>query len=224
MDPSSRVGADQLARWADRLQATARTGLFFATNDYDRERYQEIIALAAEMAGLLTDRPAPEFQTRWAGDVGYVTPRVGVGAAIFDAEGRILLLQRPESLPEHPVWGLPVGWSEVGETPAEGIRREVREETGLIVRVDRLLGVYDCRGPGILHHLYNLVFACTVLAGTLTPTAEAPVGGYFCRDTLPDVLPHHAPSIADAFAARHDGWTGTYFDREPPLQSAHGSA
>src|SRR5438874_1130595 len=106
MDRPARIGAEQLARWADRLQAMARTGLFFAGNDYDRERYQAIIGIAAEMAGLLTDRPALEFQTLWVDDPGYVTPRVGVGAAIFDEHDRVLLLKRSESTPERPLWGI----------------------------------------------------------------------------------------------------------------------
>ncbi len=213
MDSNRQVGAERLAGWADRLQAMARTGLFYAGNDYDRERYQQIIGIAAEMACLLTDRPALEFQARWADDPGYVTPRVGVGAAIFDEHDRILLLKRSESTPERPLWGIPVGWSEVGETPAQGIEREVLEETSLVVRVDRLLGVHDCRGPLMLHHAYSITFLCSVLSGVLTPTAEAPVGGYFGRDELPKLLPHHVPMVADAFAAHLDGWTGTAFDR-----------
>lgn len=209
MDQAQReVDAARLVGWADRLQALARTGLFFAPTDYDRDRYTEIIAIAAEMAGFLTNRAPHHFQAVWANDPGYVTPRVGVGAIIFDERGRMLLLQRPES----GLWGMPVGFSEVGETPAEGLAREVLEETTLTVRVDRLLGVYDCRGPTMLHHLYNVVFCCTVLSGVLTPTEEAPVGGYFSRDALPELVPHHAPSIMDGFAAHHDGWPGTFFD------------
>ncbi|MDP8923249.1 MAG: NUDIX hydrolase N-terminal domain-containing protein [Chloroflexota bacterium] len=210
MDHHAHGDTERLRGWADRLQATARTGLFFAGNDYDRERYREIISIAAELAGLVTGRNPVDIQRIWACDTGYVTPRVGVGAAIFNAGGEILLLQRPES----GLWGLPVGFSEVGETPAEGIAREVREETGLLVRPERLLGVYDCRGgPWLLHHLYNIVFWCTVQGGVLTPTAEAPIAGYFGPGGLPELVPHHAPSIMDAFAAQKGGATDAAFDR-----------
>jgi ADP-ribose pyrophosphatase YjhB (NUDIX family) len=213
MDKRTQVGLEQLVAWADRLQAMARTGLFFAGNEYDRERYQAIMGIAAEMAGLLTDRPPLDFHAIWSGDIGYVTPRVGVGAAIFNQRGEILLLQRTESRDGHPYWGLPVGWSEVGETPAEGIAREVREETSLIVHVDRLLGVYDCRGPLVLHHAYSIAFLCTVTSGVLTPTDEAPVGGYFARDALPMLLHHHVRMVADAFAASDGTLAGAAFDR-----------
>jgi ADP-ribose pyrophosphatase YjhB (NUDIX family) len=215
VDDRTRVDAETLRGWADRLQAMARTGLFFAGNEYDRERYQEIIAIAAEMAGRVTGQDAVELQAIWARDVGYVTPRVGVGAAIFNDAGDILLQERTDS----GLWALPVGFSEVGETAAAGIAREVREETGLIVRPDRLIGVYDCQGgPWLLHHLYNIVFWCSVRGGALVPTAEAPVAGYFGQDALPEIVAHHRQAVADAFTAQQGGSAAAAFDRfEPPV-------
>ena len=211
MDDRAHNATELLRGWADRLQASARTGLFFANNDYDRERYEQIITIVAEMAGLVTGQPPIEIEAIWARDVGYVTPRVGVGAAIFDEDGRLLLQKRTDS----GLWALPVGFSEVGETPAAGIAREVREETGLIVRPERLIGVYDCqRGPWLLHHLYNIVFWCSVQGGTLTPTAEAPVSEYFSQDSLPELLGHHEQAVEDAFAAWNGGSPAAAFDRE----------
>ena len=210
MDDRTHDVAERFRVWADRLQARARTGLFFASNAYDRERYQEIIAIAAEMAGLLTGQSPVKIEAIWARDVGYVTPRVGVGAAIFDQHGAILLQQRTES----GLWALPAGFLEVGETPAEGIVREVQEEMGLIVRPDRLLGVYDCQGgPWLLHHLYNIVFWCSVQGGSLTATDEVPVAAYFDQDALPELLPHHVRAIEDAFAAWNGGSEAAAFDR-----------
>ena len=210
MDDRAHNATELLRGWADRLQASARTGLFFANNEYDRERYEQIITVAAEMAGLVIGQAPVEIRATWARDVGYVTPRVGVGAAIFDEDGRLLLQKRTDS----GLWALPVGFSEVGETPAAGIAREVREETGLIVRPERLIGVYDCqRGPWLLHHLYNIVFWCSVQGGTLTPTAEAPVSEYFPRDGLPELLGHHVQAVEDAFATWNGGSPAAAFDR-----------
>jgi ADP-ribose pyrophosphatase YjhB (NUDIX family) len=206
--------AERLRAWADRLQAQARTGLFFAGNAYDRERYQAIIGIAAEMAGLLTGRERVDVEAAWARDPGYVTPRVGAGAAIFDEHGAILLQKRTDS----GLWALPVGFSEVGETPAAGIAREVFEECGLRIRPERIVGVYDCQGgPWLLHHLYNIVFWCSVVGGTLVPTAEAPISRHFARDALPELQGHHVRPIMDAFAMYEGGSTSARFDRyEPP--------
>ncbi len=201
--------SESLSVWADRLQALSRTGLFYANNDNDRERYQHILAIAAEMASSTIKLTPVELKSLWLADPGHVTPRVGIGAVIFDESGKLLLLKRPES----SYWALPVGFSEVGETPAQGIAREVREETGLVIHANRILGVYDCRGSALLHQLYNIVFWCAVDGGELTKTAEAPDHGYFDRAMLPALLPHHCRSVADAFAAWHDGWSETAFDR-----------
>lgn len=202
------LSPETLASWADQLQAVARTGLFYVTNDYDRERYERILAIAAEMAAYLSGLSSLEIREGWAKDVGYVTPKVGVGAAISDDEGKLFLMQRPES----GLWALPVGFAEVGETAASGIEREVREETGLEVRATRLLGVYHRLPSGNLHHLYNIVFWCIIEGGTLTLTDEALAQGYFTRDSLPSLVPHHRKAIADAFAMWHDGWDGPAFD------------
>jgi ADP-ribose pyrophosphatase YjhB (NUDIX family) len=157
-------------------------------------------------------RPSVEVEAIWARDTGYVTPRVGVGAAIFDGDGRILLQQRTDS----GLWALPVGFCEVGETPAAGIAREVHEEMGLIVRPDRLIGVYDCRGgPWLLHHLYDLVVWCSIQGGTLTPTEEAPVAAHFTQADLRELLRHHVQAIEDAFAAQRGGSPAAIFDRLP---------
>lgn len=210
MDDRTHDVTERLRSWADRLQASARTGLFFASNAYDRERYQEVISIAAEMTGLVSGQSPIEIEATWARDQGYVTPRVGVGAALFDEAGRLLLQKRLDS----GLWALPVGFCEVGETPAEGIAREVREETGLIVRPERLLGVYDCRGgPWLLHHLYNIVFWCSVQDGVLIPTDEAPVADYFAQDSLPQIVGHHVQAVEDAFTAWNGGAEAAAFDR-----------
>jgi ADP-ribose pyrophosphatase YjhB (NUDIX family) len=202
--------AKSLASWVDRLQALARTGLYYTDSDYDRERYQRILDISAEMAGQVAGVTPLELQSNWVREAGYVTPKVGVGAAIFDNGNGLLLIKRPDS----GLWGLPVGWSEVGETAARGIAREVREETGLLVRPQRVLGIYDSRlgGSSSLHHFYNIVFGCTVEGGALVKTAEALDVGYFPRDALPPLVRHHTPCILDAFESQERGWTEARFE------------
>ena len=86
------------------------------------------------------------------------------------------------------------------------------------MRPERLLGVYDCQGgPWLLHHLYNIVFWCSVQGGALIPTAEAPVAEYFPQNGLPEIVEHHQRAVADAFAAWNGGSPAATFDRhEPP--------
>ena len=69
-----------------------------------------------------------------------------VGAVVFDAEGRLLLVKRANP-PAQGKWSLPGGRQEVGESPAEGVVREVREETGLVVAVEREVGTVHRNAP-----------------------------------------------------------------------------
>ncbi|NBE95968.1 NUDIX domain-containing protein [Nonomuraea sp. KC401] len=70
-----------------------------------------------------------------------------VGAVIFDAFDRILLVRRGHP-PGMGLWSIPGGRLEPGETDAAGLRREVQEETGLHVEVGRLAGTVERPGPG----------------------------------------------------------------------------
>lgn len=126
----------------------------------------------------------------------------GVAAVILNAEGAILLQQRPDN--RH--WGLPGGAIEPGEEPAEALVREVREETGLEVVVERLTGVYGgAAGIGQYPNgdrfaIINMTFVCRVVGGTLSgdPDETADLR-YFPPDDLPEMLtPRHRQRIEHA--------------------------
>lgn len=110
----------------DRLQAIARTGLTYASNSYDRERYEELLELASRSYGEAFDAPPDDMRERLTTQLGFVTPKVGADAAIFDGQGRILLMLRADNRK----WCMPCGLCDVGEPPAEAVIREAREETG----------------------------------------------------------------------------------------------
>jgi ADP-ribose pyrophosphatase YjhB (NUDIX family) len=148
---------------------------------------------------------------RWSAETGYVTPKVGLAAAIHDEHGRVLLLQRPDS----GNWSLPAGFAEVGESPAGGLAREVAEETGLIVVPRRLLGLYDSwlHGSTNPQHIYAVVFVCEARGGTLQLTPEALDLGFYGPDTLPSpISKSHQRPIEDALAAWRDGRAAAWFD------------
>ncbi len=124
-------------------------------------------------------------------------------AFITDAQGRVLLHRRADN----GYWALPGGRMNPGESIAEACAREVLEETGLRVRVGRLIGVYsDPREGaiavypgGLLQQFVNLCFACEVIAGELRVSAESTALGFFPPDALPEpLLDAHRLRIADA--------------------------
>ena len=161
----------RIAQIAAELRAIAANGLHYLVSDYDRARYERTRELAAELTALVDTRPAAEIARAFRGDLGLRTPFVGVDAAMFDGDGRVLLVQRRDS----GRWCLPGGAAEVGESPSTAVEREAREETGLTVRATRLLAVFDNHTFGVrsaIGHIYHVVFRCEVLGGALAATNE----------------------------------------------------
>ena len=132
--------------------------------------------------------------------------RPSVSAILRDGDGRILLQRRSDN----GRWGLPGGSVEIGESVGEAIMREVREETGLDVEVERLIGVYSdpalqvvrYRSGDVVHYISTLL-ACRILGGSLRTCAETLDLRFFDPAGLPDdLLPMHRIRIADALANR----------------------
>lgn len=117
--------------------------------------------------------------------------RIGVYALIFDDEGCILLGHRRDI----DWWNLPGGGMEAGETVDEAVCREVREETGLEVKVEQLVGVYSKPQKQEV----VLTFLCHPFGGTLQVTEEARENRYFTPGAFPhNTLPKHRQRIEDA--------------------------
>lgn len=116
--------------------------------------------------------------------------RIAVAALIFD-EGRVLLALRRDI----DWWNLPSGGMEIGETVEDAVRREVLEETGLVVEVGQLVGVYSKPQKQEI----VLTFRCHVIGGTLVETEESRECCYFSpMDLPPNTLPKHRQRIKDA--------------------------
>ena len=181
----------------DELQTIARNGLAYATNPYDLERYQRLLELATGQYARLLDLPPAEVRKRFAAELGYITPKVGAEAAVFDRAGNILLVRRSDD----GQWCLPCGWVEPNESPAEAAVRETREETGLEVRVVRLVDVFT-RKPNVGHGPHTavaVVYLCDVTGGALRGSHESTDLRYW---RLEDVPAWHELHRQYAFAAR----------------------
>jgi ADP-ribose pyrophosphatase YjhB (NUDIX family) len=131
--------------------------------------------------------------------------RLGCSAVVFDEpRERVLLMQRDDN----GLWCLPSGGMDSGESVTETIVREVQEETGLVVGVVGLVGVYS--SPHVLvqypdgnrFQIVSLCFAAEIRGGELRTTDEAVSVGYFTQDEVSamDVMANHVERIRDAFA------------------------
>lgn len=221
-DPPSEV---ELIRWAEALSAIARTGLGFSDNLYERERFEEVLLVAADIRAAAEagfDRGgAIEEWMRAVGDgvAGYVTPKVAIGAVVGNDRGEILLVQRADS----GFWLYPTGWADVGYSASEIAVKEVREETGIDIEVERLIALFDGLRLGFTRTpLYSLVFHCRAVGGSLAahPLECADVG-WFGQDELPSPLAGYGLWGERAFAAIRGEPLDVAFDqpRTPPWRS-----
>lgn len=123
---------------AKRLHAIASTGVHFTESDFDRERYAEIAEIATQMLADLGKRPIEQLQDLFP-EFGrsYATPMVDVRAAILRGDRILLVKEKFDGL-----WTLPGGYADVGLSAGKNAVKEVREESGLDVTVNRLIGVF----------------------------------------------------------------------------------
>jgi len=171
--------------WARELLAIAQNGLAFSRDPHDVARYEALRAMAARMVAARSEDAAAILAEKLANEAGYATPKLGVRAAVFDADGRILMVR--ETADRHR-WSLPGGWADVGQTAAESAVREVREETGYIVRARKLAAVWDRRrhgGPPALHDVCRLFFVCSLEGGEAATSSETSEIGWFAEDEVP---------------------------------------
>ena len=224
MDPSDDAGAGKreplteadLIRWSEALAGIARTGLAFTENGYERERYEEVLRVAADIRAASRRTHDPDaLVDEWLAQVGegvagYVTPKIAIGAVVGNDQGQILLIRRADS----GIWLYPTGWADIGYSASEVAVKEVKEETGIDVEVRRLIGVFDGLRLGFTTTpLYSLVFHCHAVGGELRPHPLETLGaGWFDPDDLPEPLARVQHWGAHAMAAIRGEDVGVLYD------------
>jgi len=172
---------------AKRLKSIADIGLLYTDNDYDIDRYKEIKQIGFELMNQLTDEPIKKIESSFSLVNDYPTPKVDVRGMVLNEKHQILLVK--ERLDGK--WTIPGGWCEIGISPKENITKEMKEETGLDVKIDRLLAVFDKRchpHPPQPHYVYKLIFNCVIIGeNVLNPDYEIIDIGYFDLNNLPEL-------------------------------------
>jgi ADP-ribose pyrophosphatase YjhB (NUDIX family) len=214
----------ELLRWAEALAGTARTGMGFTQNLYERERFEEVLRVAADIRAAALEEGAPQDHLdQWLGSIGrgiegYVTPKVAVGAIVGNDHGELLLTQRADS----GEWFYPVGWADIGYSPSEVAVKEVLEETGIEAEAVAVIAVLDGLRLGALIPFYSIVFHCRMIGGELLghPLETLDVG-YFRPDSLPSPLRAGGRWVEWAFGAIQGDHRPVYFDlpRTPPWRT-----
>jgi ADP-ribose pyrophosphatase YjhB (NUDIX family) len=207
-----------LIRWSEALSGIARTGLGFTRSLYERERFDEVMAVAGDIrAAAEADEEfdAEHYVEEWMkgvgeGVAGYITPKVAVGAVVYNDDGEILLVQRADS----GIWLYPTGWADVGYSASEIAVKEVHEETGIECEPVRLIALLDGLRLGFTQvPLYSLVFLCRATGGALTAhPLETRDAGWFPRDAMPQPLAGAQQWLAHAGRAIDGEDVGVLYD------------
>lgn len=158
-----------------------------------------------EVRELWEGEPTPTARHGWLNLLAQTAlrqPLLGAVAVVFDDKGRVLLSERADGRG----WNLPAGFVDALEGPDETVVRETREETGLDVEVERLVGIYTrpYRYKGTDWRLITHAFLCRATGGALAPTKEALQHGWFSPDGLPSPMSsrHHVAILNDAVQGR----------------------
>lgn len=200
-------------RWAREIQAIAQTGLHFSEGTYDRERYERLRAIAAEMFARGSDATESFIRASFAAQTGYATPKVDVRGVVLKESQLLLVRETSDGL-----WTLPGGWADVNNSPSEAVVREIREESGFVTRATRLIALFDRSKHGheplFPFHVYKLFIACEVLGGSARISAETSEVRFFDPEALPPLsLSRVTPDqVALCLRALKDPGSPVYFD------------
>jgi ADP-ribose pyrophosphatase YjhB (NUDIX family) len=169
--------------WTQRLAAIAQSGLTFARDPFDIERYEALRKLAADVVAEHTGRAALDVDEYFAQEAGYATPKVDVRGVVF-RNGEILLVRERSD----GGWTLPGGWADVLDSPSTAIEREIREESGYEARATKILAVFDRNRhshPPQAFHVWKVFIGCEITGGGPRDSIETDGVAFFARDALP---------------------------------------
>lgn len=170
---------------ARKLLAIAQTGLHFAHDEYDRERYREVADVGAKLLALESGKNADELLKAWFVEDGYATPKLDVRGAIFRDNSVLLVRERVDGK-----WTLPGGWADVNDTPSFAVEKEIEQESGYTARAVKVAAIYDRNKhghPHYLFHLWKVFFICEITGGAPRPSYETTEIDFFPIDSLPEL-------------------------------------
>ena len=171
--------------WAIEIQSLSQIGLTYTKDVYDRERYQRLREISAEMLAKKTEVSIEKVKDLFCHETGYQTPKLDTRAAIF-RNNKILLVHK-----NNGTWSLPGGWCDVLESVKSNTEKEVREETGLNVKAVKIISIQDRNKhnkPVYAYGVCKIFVLCEVINGNFVENIETTEIRYFSLQDLPHNL------------------------------------
>lgn len=170
--------------WTKDLQSIAQAGLYYGKDVFDRERYEKIREISAQMMSEISDLDVGKVKDLFCNEIGYQTPKIDTRSAIFKND-RILLVRE-----KNGTWSLPGGWCDYNVSVAENAVKETREESGFDVKVIWLIAVQDRakhNSPLYPYGVCKMFFECSITGGEFKENSETTAVDFFTENSLPDL-------------------------------------
>ena len=164
------------------IQSLAQNGLAYTNNVYDKERFERLRDISAEMLSMKSDLSLEKVKDLFCNEKGYQTPKLDTRAVIFK-DDKILLVKE-----NNGTWSLPGGWVDVLESVASNTVKETKEETGLDVIPKRIIAIQDRNKhnkPIYAYGICKIFVLCEVIGGKFEKNIETIETDYFSLDELP---------------------------------------
>jgi ADP-ribose pyrophosphatase YjhB (NUDIX family) len=172
---------------AKQMQAIAQSGLTYAKDQFDIERYKQLEELSLEAMTQITHQDPELLRELFLNETGYKTPKVGVRAIIFKDDKVLMVKEKIDG-----GWCIPGGWCDPCFSPRENLIKEVKEEAGVHIEPLRMAGILDKKfydHPPSPYRTYMLFVLCKITGGELAAGAETSEVGFFGKDELPELSP-----------------------------------
>ena len=172
-------------KWAIEIQSLSQIGLTYTKDVYDRERYERLREISAEMLAKKTEVSIEKVKDLFCHETGYQTPKIDTRAVIF-RDNKILLAHE-----NNGTWSLPGGWCDVLESVKSNTEKEVREETGLNVKAVKIISIQDRNKhnkPVYAYGVCKIFVLCEVINGKFVENIETTEIRYFSLQDLPHNL------------------------------------
>jgi len=169
-----------------RLKAIADTGLLYAANEYDKERYLELKELSIQLLSDVSGHTEADLKAYFPLVNDYPTAKVDIRGILLSTDKKILLVKESSD----NKWSLPGGWADVGNSPKEVMVKEFKEETGLDVIPQQLLAVFDKKmhaHPPEVFYVYKMVFYCEAKSDQFKKGFDMLDVQFFDVDNLPEL-------------------------------------
>jgi ADP-ribose pyrophosphatase YjhB (NUDIX family) len=210
---------EDLYQIADELRAIANAGARWTENGYDKENYDKVLKASARLVAVMENCSEDGIYQQYMDNLAHLSPILCVEAAVF-RNGKILLIRRSDDR----TWALPGGMLEVGESPAQGVERELWEEAGVHGKAVRLLGLFDSRLWPSKSRM-QLCIAQFMVQTDVDPHLPVPTKNslsshtetldvdFFAEDHLPEMHIGHDRRVPMAFRLSRQELDAPFFDK-----------